>query len=130
MLGIQLIGILFGAFMLYFSFLHYKRREFTGAEFSGWILIWVCVSLVALFPNSLDILVKKILNLKRPLDFFIICGFLFLVFLSFYNYSATRKMEKRIQKLVSALALRDAGSETKTQVTGVTKGQRADRNRV
>ena len=52
------------------------------------------------------------------------------MFLSFYNYSATRKMEKRIQKLVSALALRDAGSETKTQVTGVTKGQRADRNRV
>ncbi len=115
MLGIQLIGVAFGLAMIYFAFLHYKRREFTGAEFGAWIILWVCISLVALFPNSLDFLIKRVLSLQRPLDFFIICGFLFLMFLSFYNYSAVRRMEKRIQKLVSGLAIRDGIVEKKNK---------------
>ncbi len=111
MLGIQLLGLLFGFLMIYFSFLHYKRREFSGIEFTLWTIFSMMIMAVAILPNSLDFLVKNILNLKRPLDFFIICGFLFLIFISFHNYSFARRNEKRLQRLVSEITLRFADKE-------------------
>ncbi len=116
MLGIQLLGLLFGFLMIYFSFLHYKRREFSGMEFMLWIVFWVMIILVALFPNGLDFIVKNVLSLKGPLDFFIICGFLFLIFISFHNYSLARKNERRLQRLVSELALRNAEKEDHQEI--------------
>jgi len=32
LLGIQLVGVLFGLFMLYITFLHGKRKEFSSKE--------------------------------------------------------------------------------------------------
>ncbi len=105
MLGIQVVGIIFGLFMLYLTFLHLKRKEFTFVEAMGWFALWISIAFMTLFPNSLDFLVKGVLNLKRPLDFFIICGFLFLIFVTFFNYSQNRKNDKKIEKIVSRIAI-------------------------
>ncbi len=42
LLGIQIAGILFALFMLYITFLHRKRDEFTVNEAGFWTLMWVC----------------------------------------------------------------------------------------
>tara|TARA_Y100000034_G_C6814861_1_gene366508 strand:- start:703 stop:1083 length:381 start_codon:yes stop_codon:yes gene_type:complete len=105
MLGIQIVGLVFGMFMLYFTFLHLKRNEFSIIESSAWFLLWFSMIIVTLFPSSLDFFVSKILNLNRNLDFFIISGFLFLVFATFFNYTKTRKNDKKIQKIVSKIAI-------------------------
>ena len=105
MLGIQVVGIIFGLFMLYLTFLHLKRKEFTIVEAVGWFVLWISIAFMTLFPNSLDFLVKGVLNLQRPLDFFIICGFLFLIFATFFNYSQNRKNDKKIEKIVSRIAI-------------------------
>src|SRR3989344_5626235 len=105
MLGIQIVGVVFGVFMLYFTFLQLKRNEFTIFESGGWFMLWLTILFVTLFPASLDLFVSKILNLNRTLDFFIICGFLFLVFAAFFNYTKTRKNDKKIERIVSKLAL-------------------------
>ncbi|HLC88742.1 MAG TPA: DUF2304 domain-containing protein [Candidatus Nanoarchaeia archaeon] len=105
MLGIQIVGLVFGVFMLYFTFLQLKRNEFTIIESGAWFLLWSSMVAVTLFPGSLDFLVSRILNLKRTLDFFIICGFLFLVFAAFFNYTKTRKNDRKIERIVSRIAL-------------------------
>ena len=105
MLGIQVVAIVFGAFMLYLTFLHTKRTEFTIFEAGAWTILWSGIVYVSLFPNSLDFLVKNVLNLKRPLDFFIICGFLFLIFIVFFIYSKVRINDLKIQKMVTRFAL-------------------------
>jgi len=74
-LGIQLLGLLFGLFMMYYSFLHYKRKEFTIKEVGFWIVLWFGFIYVSVLPTSLDFIVKR-LSLTRPLDFYIIIGFL------------------------------------------------------
>ena len=57
-LGIQIAGFLFGLFMIYYSFLNYKRREFTVKEFSFWLILWIGFIIVTLFPFVLDPIVK------------------------------------------------------------------------
>ena len=104
MLGIQIAGTLFGLFMMYYSFLNYKRKEFTVKEFSVWSIIWVLFVLVALFPFILDPILKP-LGFFRALDFLIISGFLFLIASVFYTYTITRKNQKKLETIVRSLAV-------------------------
>ena len=69
LLGIQIIGILFGFFMMYYTFLHYKRKEFTVKEYGFWLILWAVFLIVTLFPGLLDPILKS-LSISRTLDFF------------------------------------------------------------
>jgi len=104
-LGIQILGILFGFFMMYYTFLHHKRKEFTLKEYSFWFVFWAGFVIVTLFPGILDPILVT-LNIVRTLDFLIIVGFLFLIFVSFYTYTIVRKNQKKIEKIVRQLALK------------------------
>ncbi len=105
-LGIQILGILFGLFMIYITFLSGKRREFTTKEGGFWIVVWVLFVLVALFPNSLDFFIKGVLKLQRPLDFFIITGFMFMIGSIFYTYTIVRKNQKKLEEIVRKMAMK------------------------
>ena len=50
-LGIQVVGLFFAGFMTYFSFLHFKRKEFTPKEFTFWLVLWIVFAGVAIFPG-------------------------------------------------------------------------------
>ncbi len=105
-LGIQIVGILFGLFMIYITFLSGKRREFTTKEGGFWIIVWVIFMLIALFPHSLDFIVKDGIGLQRPLDFFIIAGFMFMIGSIFYTYTIVRKNQKKLEEIVRKMAMK------------------------
>ena len=115
LMGIQMIGIAFGVFMLYYTFLHYKRNEFKLMEFVLWMIFWTGLTWVAISPNSLDFLVKKVLSLSRPLDFFMIVGFLFMIFMTFFNYISVNKIRKRIERMVSEIAINNADKNVNSE---------------
>ena len=102
-LGIQIAGFLFALFMMYYSFLNYKRKEFTAKEFIFWIGLWVVFSVIALLPFLLDPLIKSI-GFLRVLDSLTIAGFIFLIAAVFYTYTITRKNQKQLEKIVSEIA--------------------------
>ena len=104
-LGIQIAGFLFGLFMIYYSFLNYKRKQFTVKEFSFWILVWILFIIVALFPSVLDPIVK-FGGFFRVLDVLIVSGFLFLITAVFYTYTVVRRTQKQIEKVVREIAVR------------------------
>ncbi len=110
--GIQILGMLFGVFMIYITFLNYKRKQFTIKENVFWVVFWLGLIFIALFPNALDFLVKNILNLSRPLDFFIISGFLFLIGALFYTYTVVRRLQKKIEEMVRKIAI-ERGNQKK-----------------
>ena len=103
-LGIQILGLLFGAFVLYMTFLNYKRREFTINEFGFWSAVAVALSIIAVFPDVLNPVVQT-LNLSRTLDFLIIVGFIFLITAAFYTYLVTRRTQRMMEEVVRNLAL-------------------------
>ncbi|MBI2655239.1 DUF2304 domain-containing protein [Candidatus Woesearchaeota archaeon] len=104
-MGIQIAGFIFGLFMLYYSFLNYKKKEFTEKEFVFWILIWLLIITVTLFPFVLDPILKP-LGFFRALDFLVISGFLLIILMIFYTYSLTKKTQKQVEALVRVLALK------------------------
>src|SRR3989338_11451005 len=96
---IQLLGIIFGVAMLYFTFVKYKRRELGSMELWMWSGGWILLILVAIAPYKLDPIIAP-LNFYRRLDFFVVIGFFILLGLGFYNYSAVKKMEKKLEQYV------------------------------
>ena len=104
-LGIQVAGFLFGMFMIYYSFVNYKRKEFTSKEFGFWLLLWIVFIVITLFPFVLDPIVKTF-GFFRTLDLLIISGFLFLIAAIFYTYTITRKNQKQLETIVRAMAMR------------------------
>ncbi|MCH8003349.1 MAG: DUF2304 domain-containing protein [Nanoarchaeota archaeon] len=104
-LGIQILGILFGFFMMYYTFLQHKRKEFTIKEYSFWFLFWGAFVIITLFPQILDPLLST-LNIARTLDFFIIAGFLFTMFVVFYTYTIVRKNQRKLEKVVRSIAIK------------------------
>lgn len=106
-LGVQIIGVLFGLFMLYLTFLHRKKKEFTLKEFVGWVAAWLVFLLVTLFPASIDSVVKRA-GFVRTLDALIIVGFLFLIGMMFYIYSIVRVVQNRTEEIVRKVAIERA----------------------
>ena len=104
-LGIQIAGFLFGLFMVYYSFLNYKRKEFTAKEFSFWLCLWLIFSIIALFPYILDPIVKS-LSFARTFDLLVISGFIFLLTIIFYTYTTARKTQKQVETLVREIAIK------------------------
>ena len=104
-LGIQILGLLFGFFMMYYTFLQYKRKEFTIKEYSFWFVFWAVFVATTLFPQVLDPVLST-LNIARALDFFIIGGFLFLICAIFYTYTLVRKNQKKLEEVVRNIAIK------------------------
>lgn len=104
-LGIQILGIFFALFMIYYTFLHQRRNEFTIKESIFWFGAWICFLLLVISPTSLDYLIKDILDFGRRMDFFIVIGFMFLIGITFHNYTIIRKTQNKIEKVVRKIAL-------------------------
>lgn len=102
-LGIQIIGVLFGIFMMYLSFIYKKRKEFTFNEWAFWSFLSVVFIFISLFPDVLDPVVKS-LNIARTMDLFIILGFMFLIGAMFYTYTVTRRNQKMLEEVVRKIA--------------------------
>ena len=103
-IGIQVIGAVFGLGLLYITFVHLKRSEFTLKEFIAWAALGAVFIVVSLVPSIVFPLAEAI-NLTRPLDLFIILGFIFLVSAMFYVYAVMRATQHKLELLVRRLAL-------------------------
>ncbi len=106
-LGIQVFGIVFGAFMLYMSFLQWKKRQFTLNEFVFWSVFALAFSFISLFPDIINPITAA-LKLERKLDLFIILGFMFLIAATFYSYRVVRHTQKQLEDLVRQIAIEKA----------------------
>lgn len=104
---IQILGIIFGMTMLYFTFVKRKRQELSIEEMWLWFSGWGILILLALWPSILDPIIGP-LNFHRRLDFFVVVGFFVLLGLVFYNYSVVKKMERKLEVYVRQEALKTA----------------------
>ena len=104
-LAIQIFGLLFGLFMVYYTFLKYKRNEFTVKESSFWIIFWVLFIVVTQKPEILDPFLTK-WGFVRAMDFFVVIGFIFLIGALFYTYTIVRRNQKMLEEIVRKIAMK------------------------
>lgn len=105
-LGVQIIGVLFSLFMIYYTFLHFKRKEFTLKEFGFWFVSWAAIIVFALFPSTLDPIAKNF-GFARIMDLVIVVGFIFLIGVITYTYTIVRKTQNKIEEIVRKVSIKD-----------------------
>lgn len=103
-LGIQLVGVIFGAAMIYFAFLYYKKRDFNFGDFLAWSIVWVLFMFAVIFPQTLNILMEAV-GVISAMQLFTILGLIFVCGLVFYLYVLERRSQKKVAHLVKAMAL-------------------------
>jgi len=106
-IGIQLLGVAFGMFMIYLTFVHFKRKEYTAKEFSVWMVLWLSFIFISLFPQAIQFFVHKTLGMSRTLDFLIIIGFIMIAGIIFYTYSIVRQTQNKIEEIVRKFAIKN-----------------------
>jgi len=106
-LGIQILGVIFGLFMLYITFLNLKRKEYDAKEFGVWLFVWLFFLLFTIFPQILDKIADP-LSLIRTFDLLVVMGMLFVIGISYYNYTITRHTQRKLDKVVRTLAIKKA----------------------
>ncbi len=102
--GIQLIGLLFGIGMLYFTFLYFKRGDYDRRGFLVWTIVWIFFIFLTLFPRSLYELMY-VFSIERTVDFFVMVGFAFFSVIIFRLYVQQKKIMKKIETVVRKVAL-------------------------
>jgi hypothetical protein len=102
---LQFLGLAYLVFMIYLSFLYYKRNNYSLQSFIFWIVVWAGGGTLVLLPENITILTQK-LTIVRVLDFYMIIGLLFFSSICFFNYASVKKNEARIEELVRKVALR------------------------
>ncbi|MBS3142072.1 DUF2304 domain-containing protein [Candidatus Woesearchaeota archaeon] len=103
--GIQLIGVFVGLFMLYYSYVYIKRKEFTMKEAVFWLMVWIALIALSLFPQVLNAMSWYVFRVQRTMDMLIIFGFFFLAMIIFYMYTLVRTSQRQIDAIVRNLAL-------------------------
>lgn len=104
MIGIQIGAILFALWMYYFTYLHYKRREFSLYEFAFWFLTWTGLVVIVLFPHSINFLLRAF-SINRAFDFVVVVGIVVLFGVTFRNYVLLRRLDRRLEQYVRRDAL-------------------------
>ena len=113
LLGIQLVGLLFGLLMLYMTFVFSKKGDFTSREWVVWSGMWVSFLALVIFPNMLNPFVGK-LELVRKMDLFISMGIMSFAAIIFYTYSVMRSNQKKLEDVTREVAfLKEQSKEVK-----------------
>ena len=107
MIPLQIISLIFGLYMLYWSFLAYKKRLFYFNELLFWVGIWTIFMLVTLFPDTVKFLLQTF-RIIRVMDLFMIIAFMVLWFVTYKNYIDNRTLRRKLNDLVRQTAIKSA----------------------
>ena len=103
---LQLIGLLFSVFMLYITFTHFKRGDLTSKDLTLWGISWIILALFVMFPGIFEGFAHS-LSIKGTLQLIILVSIGFLFIVSFAVYQKMRLQEIKVNKLISAVALKE-----------------------
>ncbi|MFH1366685.1 MAG: DUF2304 domain-containing protein [Patescibacteria group bacterium] len=106
MIGIQIAALIFALWMIYFSYLHFRRAEFKKIEFLLWEILWLGLIMVVIFPKSVEFILKTF-SINRTFDLVVIVGIVILYGVTFRTYVITKRIDKKVEKFVREESLKN-----------------------
>jgi hypothetical protein len=103
-LALQVVGIMFMVFMLYLTFLFYKRNNYGKKSFAIWVAVWLGGAFLLLFPQWFATVTEQ-LRFSRVTDFYIAMAIMFFGIVTFFNFVNVKRQERQVEKLVREFAL-------------------------
>jgi small membrane protein len=86
--------------------LRYRQNKISTRGFLLWLVLWVGVTAVIMFPNS-TIVVARLLGIGRGTDLVLYTSIILILYFLFRVYVHLEQVDKEITQIVRALALRD-----------------------
>lgn len=99
LLVLSILGIVFGIYQ-------YRNNSFNSAVLCLWVFAGVAIIVVALFPG-ITTPIARLFGFGRGLDIIYVLSILFLFYIVFKLYNKMEEQKKRINELVSQLALKE-----------------------
>ncbi|MGM5482225.1 MAG: DUF2304 domain-containing protein [Nanobdellota archaeon] len=100
---LQILVIIFAIFAISRSYLRLKNSGESILEFIFWIVVWVSVVIVVIFP-AITTIPAKIFNIKRGIDVFVYIGIVVLFYSIYRIYAKIENIERDITKLTRDIA--------------------------
>ena len=102
---LQIVLLAFALFMTYSLFLHWKKKNISNKFFISWLIIFAVFVFLALFPKTLEPLMKE-LFIVRVMDLGMIGTFMILTYVTIENNIKIKNLEDKIEKLVRRIAVK------------------------
>ncbi len=85
-----------------------SRRQKTAWEAGLWTIFWLCIGVIAIYPDAVDIL-QRFLGIKNRENAVFITAIGILFMIVFYLIIRLENLEQRQTKLIRRMALKDSG---------------------
>lgn len=108
--GIQVIGLIFGFFMLYMTFVYLKQKSFNKKDFLLWSAVWILFLFTVIFPQSMDFVLEA-LDIHSAMTLLSVFAIIILVSVVFYQHKLVRINRRKIESIVKTLALKETKDE-------------------
>ena len=105
-IGVQLILLAFGFFMVYVLYLHWQKKNISNKMFGIWEAVWLVFIFFSLFPKFLEPVIRD-LFIVRVMDLGMIVAFMVLTYVTVENNIKIKKYEDQIEKLVRGIAVKN-----------------------
>ena len=106
-LAIQYMAAFFGFVMVYFTYMYFRRKEFSMNDLIIWGGIWVLFIFAVMFPQTLNLFYETF-DIQGAIDFMSIFAFIFIFALVFYLHLNVRKMQKKLEDVIRSTAIKRA----------------------
>lgn len=110
----QIIGTIIGITAIIISLFRFKKGRMSVGMFTFWMLIWIIVILISIYPESTTFF-ANIIGIGRGLDLALILGLIGCYYLIFKVYSKIESLEEDLTKLVREIALQRENLEMNMQ---------------
>ena len=102
----QVIAIILGLIAILYSILQFRDGKMSIGMLLLWILIWLIVIIVSLYPNDTNYLASYT-GIGRGLDFVLILGILLSFYLIFKMYNKIEDIEEELTDLIRGIAIQN-----------------------
>tara|TARA_B100000315_G_scaffold231793_1_gene243464 strand:+ start:838 stop:1179 length:342 start_codon:yes stop_codon:yes gene_type:complete len=110
MIPLQILCILFSLGAIYFTYVHFRRKDFAAFDFVFWVLIWLGLIVVSVVPSTISAYVQK-LGFFRLMDFVVVVAFIVAFSLLIHCYLVAHKTSKNVEKLSREISLKSFKSK-------------------
>ena len=102
--GIQVLGILVGAYLILQTLIQYKRGNYGVKKTAFWLSLWASVAILFAVP-SLTMLALPILAMENTVLTVLVLGLIGVYALVYETYQQATRTERKLTELVQNIAI-------------------------
>lgn len=102
MVVVEIAGAFFGIFMLFITYISFRKKQLNKNDMLVWGAIWVLVIAFSLLSQQLQDSVRLI-GFIRLLDFVLIAGLAVLSGIIFFQFRKIRVLERKFEELLEKI---------------------------